>query len=75
MLKSWTLYYAELLQRSLKDNLVNNGYSLTAEEVISKPQYAEEFIESFQFSLVTTLSAFECHKRGRVFVQNKRAVG
>ena len=52
------LYYAELLQFSLKEDLVNNGYSLFAEEVISKPQYAEEFIKSFQFSLVTTLSRF-----------------
>ena len=29
--------YAELLQFSLKEDLVNNGYSLFAEEVISKP--------------------------------------
>ena len=48
------LHYAELLQFSLKEDLVNNGYSLFAEEVISKPQYVEEFIKSFQFSLVTT---------------------
>ena len=48
---SQTLHYAELLQVLLKENLVNNGYSLFAEEVISKPQYAEEFIRSFQFSL------------------------
>ena len=43
---------------SLKEDLVNNGYSLFADDVISKPQYAEEFIKSFQFSLVTTLSRF-----------------
>ena len=53
-----TLYYAELLQFSLKEDLVNNGYSRFAEEVFSKPQFADEFIESFQFSLVTTLSCF-----------------
>ena len=51
-------YYAGLLQFSLKEDLVNNGYPLFKEEVISKPQYAEEFIKSFQFSLVTTLSRF-----------------
>ena len=39
---------------SLKEDLVNNGYFLFEEEVISKPQYAEDFIKSFQFSLVTT---------------------
>ena len=55
--------------------MVNNGYSLFAEEAISKPQYAEEFIKSFQFSLVTTLSTVECHRGRRVFVRNKRAVG
>ena len=66
VLKSQTLHYAELLQVSLKEDLVYNGYSLFAEKVISKPQYVEEFI-----SLVTTLSAFECHKGRRVFVQNK----
>ena len=32
--------------------MVNNGYSLFAEEVISRPQYAEEFIKSFQFTTV-----------------------
>ena len=58
MLKSPTLNYTELQQFSLKEDLVNNGYSLFAEEVISRPQYAEEFIKSFQFSLVTTLSRF-----------------
>ena len=56
VLKSWTLHYAELLQFSLKDDVVNNGYFLFAEEVISKPQYAEKFIKSFQFNLVTTFS-------------------
>ena len=58
MLKSQTLYFAELLQFSLTEDLVNNGYSLFAEEVISKFQYAEEFIKSFQFSLATTFSHF-----------------
>ena len=52
------LLHAELLQVSLREDLVNIDYSLLAEEVISKPQYAEEFIKSFQFSLVTTLSRF-----------------
>ena len=42
----------------LKEDLVNNGYSLFVEEVISKPQYAEELIKSFQFSQVTILSRF-----------------
>ena len=61
MLKSKTLHYAELLHlliffNFIKEDLVKNGHSLFAEEVISKPQYAEEFIKSFQFSLVTTLS-------------------
>ena len=28
----------------INEDLVNNGYSLFAEEVILKPQYAEEFI-------------------------------
>ena len=51
-----TLHYAELLQVSLKEDLVYNDYSLFAGEVISKPQYAQESIKSFQFSLVTTLS-------------------
>ena len=69
------LHYAELLHFSLKEDLVNNSYSLFAEEVISKPQYAEEFIKSFQFSLVTTLSPFECHKGRRVFVRNNRFIG
>ena len=67
--------YAELLQVSLKEDLVDNGYFVFEHKVISKSQYAEEFIKSFQFSLVTTLPAFECHKRERVFVGNKRAVG
>ena len=49
VLKSPTLHYVELLQFSLKEDLL-------AEDVISKPQYAEEFIKSSQFSLVTTLS-------------------
>ena len=31
----------------IKKDLVNNGYSLFAEEVILKPQYAEEFTKSF----------------------------
>ena len=53
-----TLHYAELLQASLKEDLVHNDYSLFAEEDISRHQYAEEFIKSFQFSLVTTLSRF-----------------
>ena len=35
VLKSLTLHYAELLQFSLKENLVNNGCPLIAEEVIS----------------------------------------
>ena len=43
---------------TLKEDLVNNGYSLFAEEVISKSQYEEDFIKSFQFSLVTILSRF-----------------
>ena len=38
VLKSLTLQYDELLQFSLKEDLINNGYSLFAEEVISKPQ-------------------------------------
>ena len=38
--------------------MIDNDYPLSAEEAISKPQYAEEFIKSFQFSLVTTLSLF-----------------
>ena len=42
----------------LKKNLTNNGYSLFAEEVSSKPQYSEEFIMSLQFSPVKTLSHF-----------------
>ena len=50
--------YAELLLFLLKEDLVKNGYSLFAEKVISEPQYAEEFIKSFQFSLATTLSRF-----------------
>ena len=50
--------YVELLQFSLKEDLVNNGYFLFAEEVISNSQYAEEFIKSFQSSLVATLSRF-----------------
>ena len=58
MLKSQTLYYAELHQVSLKEDLVYNDYSLFAEEFIWKSQSAEEFIKSFQFSLVTTLSRF-----------------
>ena len=58
VLKSLTFHYAELLQFLLREDLVNNGYSLFAEEVISEPQYAEEFIKSFQFNLVTTLSRF-----------------
>ena len=33
--------------------------ALFAEEVISKPQYAEEFIKSFQFSLVPHIPASE----------------
>ena len=68
-------HYAELLQVSLKEDLVNNGCSLFAKEIILKPQYAEDFIKSFQFSLVEHFTAFECHKRRRVFVRNKRAVG
>ena len=40
------LNYAELLQFSLKEDLINNGYPLIAEEVISKPQYSEEFIHN-----------------------------
>ena len=48
-----TQFYAEILQFSLKEDLVNNGYSLFAEEVISKPQYAEEFIKDDRaFSLL-----------------------
>ena len=43
---------------SLKEDLVYNDYSLFAEEFIWKSQTAEEFIKSFQFSLVTTLSRF-----------------
>ena len=58
MLKSYTLPYAEPLQFSLKEDLDDNGYSLFAEKVISKSQYAEEFIKSFQFSLVTTVDRF-----------------
>ena len=57
-LNSQTLHYDELLQFSLKEDFVNNGYSLFAEEAISKPQYAEEFIKSFRFSLATTFSRF-----------------
>ena len=37
------LEYTELPQFSLKEDLVNDGYPLFAEEVISRPQYAEEF--------------------------------
>ena len=33
-------------------HIVNNGYSLFADEVISRPQYSEEFIKSFKFSLL-----------------------
>ena len=60
---SQTLRYAELPQFSLKEDLVNNGYALFAEEVISKLQYAEEFIKSFQCCLVTTLSHFWVSQR------------
>ena len=42
-----SLHYAALLQFSLEEDLVNNGCSLFAEEVISKPQYAEELNKSF----------------------------
>ena len=42
----------------LKEELVSNGYFLFAEEVTSKPQNAEEFIKSFQFSLKTKHSRF-----------------
>ena len=42
----------------LKEDLVDNGYSLFAEELILKPQYAEEFMKSFQFRLVTIFSRF-----------------
>ena len=42
----------------LKEDLVYNDYSIFAEEFIWKSQIAEEFIKSFQFSLVTTLSRF-----------------
>ena len=41
------LHYADQPQFSLKENLVNNGSSLFAEEVISKPQYAGDFINFF----------------------------
>ena len=34
-----------------KKDVVNNGYFLFAEEVILWPQYAEDFVYSFQFSL------------------------
>ena len=53
-----TLHNNDLLQFSLKEDLVNNCYYLFADEVISKPQYAEEFSKSFQFSLLTTLYLF-----------------
>ena len=58
VLNSFTLNCTELSQFSLKEDLIDNGYSLFAEEVISRPQYADEFIKSFQFSLVTTLYRF-----------------
>ena len=60
MFKSLTLHYAELHQVSFKEDLdlVHNDYSLFAEEFIRKSRTAEEFIKSFQFSLVTTLSSF-----------------
>ena len=58
MLKSRTLHYAKLLQFSLKEDVVNNDYSLFAKEVILLPQYTEEFIKSFQINPATTLPRF-----------------
>ena len=69
------LHYAELIQLSLKEDLVSNGYSLFAEEVISKPQYAEEFIKSFKFSLLTTFSRFWVSQEMESLCEKKRAVG
>ena len=40
-LQTASVHYSELLQFSLKIDLVNNGYSLFA---VSKPQYAKECI-------------------------------
>ena len=45
-----------------KTRVVNNSYSLFT-EVISWPQYAEELIKSFQFSLVTHTLLFLSVKR------------
>ena len=39
------MHYAELLQVSLKEDLVYNDYSLFAKEFIWKSQTAEEFIK------------------------------
>ena len=58
VLKSQTSHHAKLPEFSLKEEMVYNGYSLFAEEVILYPQYAEELIKSLQFGLVTTLSRF-----------------
>ena len=45
------LSYYNFHQKLSKEDLVNNGDSLFSEEVILKPQYPEEFVKSFKFSL------------------------